>query len=72
VGFAAPAGTPEPIVDKLNKAIVAAVNSEEGRKRLADQGLVPVGNAPAAAAKLVQEETQRWGAVVKSAGIKAE
>jgi tripartite-type tricarboxylate transporter receptor subunit TctC len=72
VGFAAPAGTPAPIVDKLNKAIVAAVNSDEGKKRLADQGLVPVGNTPAAASKLVQDETQRWGAVVKAAGIKAE
>jgi tripartite-type tricarboxylate transporter receptor subunit TctC len=72
VGFAAPAGTPEPVVEKLNKAIVAAVISEEGRKRLADQGLVPVGCTPAAASKLVQDETQRWGAVVKAAGIKAE
>ena len=72
VGFAAPAGTPAPIVEQLNKAMVAGVNSEEGKKRLADQGLVPVGNTPAAAAQLVQEETQRWGAVVKAAGIKAE
>jgi tripartite-type tricarboxylate transporter receptor subunit TctC len=72
VGFAAPAGTPAAIVDKLNKAIVASVNSEEGRKRLADQGLVPVGSTPAAATRLVQDETARWGAVVKAAGIKAE
>lgn len=72
VGFAAPAGTPAPIVEQLNKAVVAAVNSEEGKKRLADQGLVPVGNTPAAANKLVQDETQRWGAVVKASGIKAE
>jgi len=72
VGFAAPAGTPAPVVEQLNKAIVTAVSSEEGRKRLADQGLVPVGNTPAAAAKLVQDETQRWAAVVKAAGIKAE
>jgi tripartite-type tricarboxylate transporter receptor subunit TctC len=72
VGFAAPAGTPAPIVEQLNKAVVAAVNSEEGKKRLADQGLVPVGNTPAAANKLVHDETQRWGAVVKAAGIKAE
>lgn len=72
VGFAAPAGTPAPIVDQLNKAVAAAVNSDEGKKRLADQGLMPVGNTPAAASKLVQDETQRWGTVVKAAGIKAE
>lgn len=72
VGFAAPAGTPPAVIEKLNKAMVAAVNSDEGRKRLADQGLVPVGSTPAAAAKLVQDETLRWGAVIKAAGIKAE
>lgn len=72
VGFAAPAGTPAPVIEQLNKAMVAAVNSEEGKKRLADQGMVPVGHSPAAATQLVQDETQRWGAVVKAAGIKAE
>jgi tripartite-type tricarboxylate transporter receptor subunit TctC len=72
VGFAAPAGTPAPIVEKLNKAMVAAVNSEEGKKKLADQGLVPVGSSPAAATKLVQDETQRWATIIKAAGIKAE
>jgi tripartite-type tricarboxylate transporter receptor subunit TctC len=56
----------------LNKAVVAAVHSEEGRKRLAEQGLVPIGNSPAVATRLVQDETVRWGAVVKAAGIKAE
>jgi tripartite-type tricarboxylate transporter receptor subunit TctC len=72
VGFAAPSGTPAPIVEQLNKAVVAAVHSEEGRKRLAEQGLVPIGNSPAVATRLVQDETVRWGAVVKAAGIKAE
>lgn len=72
VGFAAPSGTPPTVVEQLNKAVVTAVHSEEGRKRLADLGLTPVGNTPAAANKLVQDETQRWGAVVKAAGIKPE
>lgn len=72
VGFAAPAGTSPAVIEKLNQAVVAAVNSEEGRKRLAQQGLVPVGSTPAAAAKLVRDETQRWAAVIKAAGIKAE
>jgi tripartite-type tricarboxylate transporter receptor subunit TctC len=72
VGLAAPAGTPPAVIDRLNKAAVQALNSPEGRKRLADQGLEPVANSPAQAAQLVVAETQRWGAVVKSAGIKAE
>jgi tripartite-type tricarboxylate transporter receptor subunit TctC len=72
VGFAAPAGTPQPVIDKLNKAMADALNSPEGKKRLAEQGLVPVANTPAQATQLVDAEMQRWGAVVKAAGIKAD
>ena len=72
VGFAAPAGTPQPVVEKLNKAIADALNSPEGRKRLAEQGLEPVPNSPAQASKFVESEMQRWGAVIKAAGIKAD
>ena len=72
VGFAAPAGTPQPVLDKLNKAFGAALNSAEGRRQLAEQGLEPVANTPAQAAQLVAAEMQRWGAVVKAAGIKAD
>ncbi len=72
VGFAAPAGTPQPVIDRLNKAFAEALNSPEGRKRLAEQGLEPVPNTPAQAARLVDAEMQRWGAVVKAAGIKAD
>lgn len=71
VGFAAPAGTPRPVIDRLNKEIVTAINSEEGKKRLAEQGLEPVGNTPAQASAQVEAEIQRWGAVVKAAGITA-
>ncbi|WP_119157177.1 Bug family tripartite tricarboxylate transporter substrate binding protein [Caldimonas tepidiphila] len=72
VGFAAPAGTPQPVVDKLNKAIAGALNSAEGRKRLAEQGLEPQPNLPAQASQFVSSEIDRWGAVVKAAGIKAD
>ena len=72
VGFAAPAGTPLPVIDKLNKAIADALNSADGRRRLAEQGLQPAPNSPSQASQWVTAETQRWGAVVKSAGIKAD
>ena len=72
VGFSARAGTPQPVIEKLNKAIAAGLNSADGRKRLAEQGLEPVLNTPAQASQFVASEMQRWGAVVKSAGIKAE
>jgi tripartite-type tricarboxylate transporter receptor subunit TctC len=72
VGFSAPAGTPQPVIDKLNKTIADALNSADGRKRLAEQGLEPVPNSPAQASQLVAAEMQRWDAVVKAAGIKAD
>lgn len=72
VGFAAPAGTPQPVVDKLNQAFVAALNSDDGKRRLAEQGLTPVVNTPAQASQQAASETKRWAAVVKSANIKPE
>lgn len=60
------------MIDKLNKAFSETLNSAEGRKQLAEQGLEPVANAPAQAAQVVASEMQRWGAVVKAAGIKAD
>ena len=72
VGFSAPAGTPQPVVEKLNKAIADALTSPDGRKRLAEQGLEPVLNSPAQSSQLVAAEMQRWDAVVKAAGIKAD
>ena len=72
VGFAAPAGTPQPVIEKLNKAFADALNGADGRKQLAEQGLEPAPNSPAQAAQLVAAEMQRWGAVVKAANIKAD
>lgn len=72
VGFAAPAGTPQPVVEKLNQAIAAALNTPDGKRRLADQGLTAVANTPAQAAQQASSEMQRWAAIVQSAGIKAE
>nr|WP_145548747.1 tripartite tricarboxylate transporter substrate binding protein [Variovorax boronicumulans] len=72
VGFAAPAGTPPPVVDKLNQAFVAALNSGDGKRRLAEQGLTPVANTPAQASQLAAAEMKRWAGVVKSANIKPD
>ena len=72
VGFAAPAGTPQPVVDKLNQAFVAALNTEDGKRRLAEQGLTPVANTPAQATQQATAEMKRWAGIVKSANIKAE
>jgi len=72
VGFAAPAGTPAPIIEKLNHAIATTLTSSDGKRRLAEQGLTPVANTPLQASQLAAAEMQRWAAIIKSAGIKAE
>lgn len=72
VGYSAPAGTPQPIVERLHKEIVTAVNAPETKKRLAELGVDAVGSTPAEAGKLVNDEIDRWSAVIKAAGIKAD
>ena len=72
VGFAVPSGTPQPIVERLNKEVIAALAAPAVSKRLGDLGLDAVGNSPAQAAKLVDDEIQRWSAVIKAANIKAD
>ena len=72
IGFAAPAGTPPAIIARLNKEILAAMNTPDAKVRLAALGLDVVGNTPAQATQLVSDEMERWGGVVKAAGIKPD
>ncbi|RAI45403.1 hypothetical protein CH341_04285 [Rhodoplanes roseus] len=72
VGFAAPAGTPAPIVERLNKDILAGLALPETRKRLAELGMDPVGNTPAQAQALIDSEIARWSAIAKAADIKMQ
>jgi tripartite-type tricarboxylate transporter receptor subunit TctC len=67
----APKGTPKPILDKLNAAVVKALDDENVRKRLLDLGSeIPTKEkrTPQALADLVKSETERWGKVIKAAG----
>jgi tripartite-type tricarboxylate transporter receptor subunit TctC len=68
----APPGTPPSIVAKLNKAINDAMNDPETEKRFAELQIIKVGGSPADMRRLIQEDTQRWGEVIKRAGITAE
>jgi tripartite-type tricarboxylate transporter receptor subunit TctC len=71
-GIAAPKGTPVEIVDKLNKEINAVLNDPKAKARLADLGETPLGGSPADFAKVIAEETERWGKVVKFSGAKID
>jgi tripartite-type tricarboxylate transporter receptor subunit TctC len=71
-GIVAPAGTPRAIVEKLNKALNAVLNSDEVRKRLALEGAEPAPSSPEEYAKDIDREETQWGKVVKASGAKAD
>ncbi|MPZ36960.1 MAG: tripartite tricarboxylate transporter substrate binding protein [Rhizobiales bacterium] len=68
----APPGTPPAVIAKLNKAINDAMNDPEAEKRFAELQIIKVGGSPGDMRKLIQEDTRRWGEVIKRAGITAE
>jgi tripartite-type tricarboxylate transporter receptor subunit TctC len=71
-GVGAPKNTPAEIVDKLNKEINAGLADPKIKARLADLGGTVLPGSPAEFGKLIADETEKWGKVVKFAGIKAE
>jgi tripartite-type tricarboxylate transporter receptor subunit TctC len=72
-GVSAPKDTPAQIIDKLNSEINAALVDQKIKAQLTDLGVVLVlSGSPADFGKLIAEETQKWGKVIKSAGIKPE
>jgi tripartite-type tricarboxylate transporter receptor subunit TctC len=71
-GFAAPKGTPPEVIARLNQVINAGLADPTIRARLADVGSDPMPLSPAAFGALLAAETQKWAAVVKASGAKAE
>ncbi len=71
-GIVAPAGTPAPIVARLNAQINASLNSPEVLARLRNEGAVPTPNPPEVFGKLIASEIPRWKPVVQRAGIKPD
>ncbi len=71
-GVLAPARTPRPIVTKLHGEIVKILGVAETRDKLLLQGFEPVGGTPAEFGAYIKSEIEKWGKVVKAAGIRAE
>lgn len=71
-GVLAPAGTPQPIVDKLNAEIVKALNSPKALEAMKLQGVTPRPGTPADAAALIDSEMTKWSTVIKATGLKPE
>ena len=71
-GLAAIAGTPAPIVERLHRVSVAAINHPDTRDRLTQQGATAVGNSPAEFAAFIKSERTLVADLVKRAGLKLE
>jgi tripartite-type tricarboxylate transporter receptor subunit TctC len=69
-GIGAPKGTPAEIIDRLNKEINAGLADPRLKARLADLGGVVIGGSPADFGKLIADETEKWGKVIRAANIK--
>jgi tripartite-type tricarboxylate transporter receptor subunit TctC len=71
-GLLAPAGTPRPIVDRLNKELRAALASEDVRKRIILEGGEPESTTPEEHAAIIDREETKWSAAIREAGVKRE
>jgi tripartite-type tricarboxylate transporter receptor subunit TctC len=71
-GVGLPKGTPAEIIDKLNNQINATLADPVIKARLAELGAMTLGGSPAHFGKLIAEETEKWGKVIRAANIKAE
>ena len=72
VGILAPAKTPRPIIDRLNKELNAVLATPEVIERLAVLGIVPTPGTPEQFADQMKNDLAKYGQVVKAAGIKAD
>jgi tripartite-type tricarboxylate transporter receptor subunit TctC len=72
IGLVAPAGTPKEIVTRLNREVVDILRQKDVEDDLLRQGAVTVGDTPEHFAQYIKDEIGKWGAVVKSANIKAD
>jgi len=69
-GIVAPAATPKPVLNRLNAETLKAIRLPDVNKRLLDAGSTIIGNTPEEADKFLRDEVQKWGKVVKAAGVK--
>ncbi len=72
LGVFAPAGTPAPIIDQLNRAIVAAMRSDDIRGKLDPQGLEIIGSTPAEFAAVIRQDLDRRREIIRTAGIQPD
>ncbi|QEZ43016.1 tripartite tricarboxylate transporter substrate binding protein [Cupriavidus oxalaticus] len=67
-----PAKTPQPVIDTLNRAMLEALRKPAVQKRLALIGAEPIGSPPAVLGNHLAKETEKWGALIRQRGIRAD
>ncbi len=65
-GLMAPAGTPQPVIDKLNKAVNEALKDQTLLNNFSKQGLDPLGGTSAEFAAFIKSENERWASVIRT------
>ena len=68
-GLLAPAGTPAPIIDRLNQVLRAALADDDVRKRIILEGAEPTPTTPSEYAAVIDREETKWSAVIRAAGL---
>jgi tripartite-type tricarboxylate transporter receptor subunit TctC len=68
-GIAVAAGTPKPVIERLNRDLNAVLAMPEMRQKLAEQGAETIGGPPEAFARHIQAEREKWSRVIRSANI---
>jgi tripartite-type tricarboxylate transporter receptor subunit TctC len=71
-GLLAPAGTPKAIVDRLNKELRAAIDTEDVKKRINQEGGDPLASTPEEYALDIDREESKWGGLVRTLNLKVE
>src|SRR5262245_29169977 len=72
MGLAAPAGTPKPLVERLNQELARALATESARAWFRSQGATVLGGPPSEFAMRIKADHERWGEVIRAMGIRAE
>jgi tripartite-type tricarboxylate transporter receptor subunit TctC len=71
-GVLVPAGTPRPIIDRLNREMNIALNAPDARQKLNGAGLDPAGGTPEEFGKLIRSESDKWAPVILRTGAKVD
>ena len=72
IGLVAPAGTPEPILEKLNLEVVRIINSRETKERFAAMAFEPIGDTRSEFSAFIKSEIAKWGKAVRDSGARAD